>query len=114
MSLSAGKLKHVVSIQERQEVVDQDGEREHSWVTVFPRLYADVQPLSVRELVASQAETSKLSARVTVRFRTGINSGQRLLFRGQVYNIEGAQPDPESGLEWLTLAVSTGTRDQNA
>jgi len=114
MSLSAGKLKHVLTIQARQEIVDQDGEREHAWVNVFPRVRANFEPLSVRELIAGQVEQSKLTGRVTIRHRQGVNSGQRILFRGLIYNIEGVQPDNESGLEWMTLTVSTGVREQNA
>lgn len=112
MSLKAGKLRHVVSIEENDPIVDSSGEKIENWVAVFPRVYASIEPLSARELFAAGAEQSEVVARITIRFRTGLNHAMRIVHRGQCYNIQGLQPDNESGLEWLTIPVSMGLRHE--
>lgn len=113
MSLSAGKLRHVVSIERQLEVVDSNGERTHIWVPVFGRVYASIEPLSARELIAAQAEYAGVTARITIRYRTGIDHAMRIVHKGTLYNIEGLIPDNISGVEWLTIPVSTGIRRHN-
>lgn len=109
MSLPS-RLRHVVAFQEKRVLVDEDGERSEEWVTVLPRVYASIEPLSVRDLMAAGAEQSRISSRITVRFRKEIHHGMRILHRGQVFDILGIQPDNRSGIEWLTIPVSSGVR----
>ena len=45
---------------------------------------------------------------MVIRYRTGILPTMRILFRGKAYNIAGALPDKDSGLEYLTIPVSEG------
>lgn len=113
MSLSAGKLRHVVSIEKQIEIIDSFGERTHVWVPEFPRVYASIEPLSARELIAAQAEYAGVNARITIRFREGIDHAMRIVHKSTIYNIEGLIPDNISGIEWLTIPVSTGLRRQN-
>lgn len=110
MSLEAGKLRHVVSIERNVPIIDSSGEKIENWNPVHPRVYAAIEPLSARELFASGAEQSEVVARITIRFRPGINHAMRIVHKDQVYNIEGLQPDPISGVEWLTIPVSLGLR----
>lgn len=112
MSLKAAKLRHIVSIEDRIEFVDSAGDRVSAWVPVFPRVYAAIEPLSVKELMAVGADQSEVVARITVRYRPGITHRMRIAHGADVYHIEGAQRDPASGLEWLTLSVSKGLRDE--
>lgn len=111
MSLKAGKLRHVVAFQEKRTVVTPTGERQEVWETVWPSVYAAVEPLSARDLFSAGAEQAEVVGRLTIRYRPGVHHGMRVLHRGQVYHIEGVQPDPISGIEWLTLPVSLGLRD---
>ncbi len=69
---------------------------------------AKVTFLSAKELVASGAEISKVSARIQIRYDRNINAKMRIRFRGDLYEIEGVIPDNENGLQWLTLVVSKG------
>lgn len=113
MSLDPSRLRHIVRFEEKRVVVDEDGERTESWVVVFPRVYAAVEPLSVRDLMAAGAEQSEVSARIVVRWRPGFHHGMRIVHGEEVYHIKGLQRDPESGLEWLTIPVSLGLRDSD-
>lgn len=104
------RLRHVVEFQEKRVVVDEDGERTEEWVTVLPRVYASIEPLSVRDLMAAGAEQSRIASRIVVRYREGLHHGMRIVHRGQVFDILGIQPDNRSGIEYLTIPVSSGVR----
>jgi head-tail adaptor len=51
---------------------------------------------------------SQVSARITIRQRSGITAAMRVVHGSKVYQIEGVLPDKESGLEYLTLPCSEG------
>lgn len=109
--MQAGRLRHRVSLQRLQEARDQNtGAVITDWVELA-KLWAEVAPLSAREFVASQAVQSRITARITIRYREDITAKDRIVYRGQVYNIEGVLTDPASGLEYITLPVSTGVND---
>ncbi|WP_152692335.1 phage head closure protein, partial [Citrobacter freundii] len=57
------------------------------------------------------AANVKVTARITIRFRDDIQEKDRILFRGKIYSVEGILPDPNSGLEYLTLPCSEGVKD---
>ncbi len=109
MALNAGRLRHRVDIQSKQQVQDPvTGEMTVSWVTVWPRVPAAVEPLSAREFIAAQATQSQVVARITIRYRDGLDASMRILHKGKIYNPAGWLPDKDSGLEYLTAPVSQG------
>ncbi len=108
--MRAGKLRHRVTIQSKQHVQDPDtGEMLNDWQDVATT-WASIEPLSVRDFIASGAEQSKVSTRIVMRYRD-IDSTMRVVYRGKIYNIEGILPDAKSGREYVTLAVSEGVND---
>lgn len=108
MALAAGLLRHKVLIEEFIEYKNSAGEREQTWIT-FKETWASVEPLSAREFIAAQQMQSKVTARITMRYTPGINAAMRIVYRGQIFNIEGILSDKISGLEYLTMPCSTGT-----
>ncbi|MBK0003169.1 phage head closure protein [Erwinia sp. S38] len=109
--MQAGKLRHRVRLQ--QKVSQQDpvtGAVEPSWLDVAT-LWAEVSPLSVREFIAAQAGQGEVTTRIKIRYRPGITRHHRILYREQIFNIEGVLPDPKSGREYLTLPCSEGVND---
>ena len=110
--MRAGDLRHPVVIQ--HQTTQQDpatGEVVTAWVE-FARVWAAVDPLSARDLIAAQASQTQASGRITIRYRKGVLPTMRILHRDKVYSIVG-QPlaDAQSGLEHLTLQVTTGVND---
>lgn len=101
------KLRHRITIQQYTEQNGPFG-GEGEWSDYRNNVAAEVTFLSAKELVASGAEMSEVSARILVRYDKNINAKMRLLFRDELYEIQGAIPDNESGLQWLTLFVSKG------
>lgn len=109
MPLSAGKLRHRVTIQ--SPVYTQDdatGEAVPRWVDVWTRLPADIEPLSARELIAAQAQDSAVSARITLRYRAGLCADMRVIHGNDVYDLAGVIPDKISGREYVTIPATKG------
>lgn len=107
MALAAGKLRHWIELQEPSVSINAYGEREESWVHVA-YMWASVEPLSAREFIAAQQMQSKVMTRIVIRRRSYIDATMRVIFRGQIFNIEGVLSDPVSGLEYQTLPCSEG------
>lgn len=109
--MQAGKLRHRVTIQEPVQLQDSEsGGVVPSWLDIAT-VWAEVYPLSAREFISAQAEQSEVTTRITIRYRPGITNKHRILFRQQVFNITGVLPDPDSGMEYLTLPCSEGVND---
>ncbi|MFT7337628.1 MAG: SPP1 family predicted phage head-tail adaptor [Marinobacter maritimus] len=109
--MRAGKLRHRVTIQQPGQTQDPvTGEMLNGW-TDYAKAWASVEPLSVKEFIASEAGQSEVTARITIRHREGITPKMRVLHRGKIYNIKGVLADPKSGLEYLTLPCSEGVND---
>lgn len=114
MSLEAGKLRHRIKIERPVITQDQNtGAPITEWMEVAT-VWASINPMSARDLIASQAEASKVMGRITIRYRSDINETMRLVHeaKGDIYNIEGILADPDSGMEYLTIPVSQGVKYQ--
>jgi len=114
--LSAGDLRHRVTIQQRGTAVQnpQTGETVRPWVDVA-QVWAAIAPVSVREYVASQAMQSAITTRITIRYRDGLDASMRITHVKNgvtlVYNPQGFLPDVDSGLEYLAAPCSLGVND---
>ncbi len=109
--MRAGTLRHRIAIQRPEYAQDPvTGEMAPSWVEVA-KVYASIEPLSAREFIAAAATQSKVTARIVIRYRLGVDSTMRVQHRDKIYNIEGVLADKDSGLEYLTLPCSEGVND---
>lgn len=109
--MKAGSLRHRVTIQRPASAQNPNtGATTTTWEEVT-QVWASVEPLSAREFIAAKAGQSEIQARIVIRYRSGIDATMRILYRDQVYNIEGVLPDPVSGREYLTIPVSMGVND---
>ncbi|MCY1513286.1 putative phage head-tail adaptor [compost metagenome] len=112
MNIAAGALRHKVTIQRQQQVQNPaTGSPMYTWVTVWDRVPASIEPLSARDFIAAQAVQSEVTARITIRHRAGVTASMRILHNGKVYNIRGVLADPDSGRAYLTLPCSEGVND---
>ncbi|MHB0844753.1 phage head closure protein [Stutzerimonas nitrititolerans] len=113
--MQAGKLRHRIQFQ--QQVQGQDTETGavvlvwQDWPAPGKKLWASIEPLSARDFISAQALQSEVTARIVIRQRDGVVATMRVLHRGKVYTIHGVLPDPDSGLEYITLPVSEGVKD---
>ena len=119
MALAAGRLRHRVTFQRFVTLLDSNGEEIQDPVSgVISKEWQDVatiwcaiEPLSGREFIASQAVQSKVTGKFIARKRTDIDAACRAIHNGTLYQVETVLPDPESGLEYMTLPFSFGTND---
>lgn len=114
MALKAGRLRHRIEFQEKVKSQDPEtGEIVYTWATVagLDSVPAAIEPLSVKEFMAAQANQSEIVARMTIRARDGLKPTMRIVHRGLYYNPAGFLPDPDSGLEYMTIPVSEGVDD---
>ncbi len=111
--MQAGRLRHRITFQALVRKQDPEtGEELESWMTVWDKVPAAVEPLSSRDFIAAQATQSEATGRMVLRYRAGVLPTMRILYRGDVYDIKGPPlPDPDSGLDYLTILVAKGVND---
>jgi SPP1 family predicted phage head-tail adaptor len=109
--LYAGKLRHRVTIQSREETQDEEtGALSVGWVD-FATVWASVEPLSAKEFLQSSSIQSDVTAKIIIRYLAGIKPNMRALHRDEIYNIRGVLADKVSGLEYITLPCATGVNE---
>src|SRR5262245_32357387 len=110
--LAAGRLRHVVSLQQLVTTLDDAGAVSETWQEVA-KVFAAIEPLSVREFIAAASLQSKASVRITIRHRDDIRADWRIVNarNGIVYNPQGVLTDVDSNREYLTLPCSQGVND---
>lgn len=119
MGFDAGRLRHVVDIQRRVDVQDEEeGGITTTWKTFYSDVRAAIEPLSVREAISASKETSAVTARVVIRFRPGLDAAQRIVHKcctsymtQEIYNPQGFLRDLETGLEYVTIPCSQGANE---
>lgn len=104
--MRAGSLRRRVTLQSRATAHDAYGQQSTSWATVATT-WADIQPLSGRELLSAQAQQAETTHKVLIRYRAGVTSAMRLLYQGRVFNIQSVT-DPDMAHVTLELLCSEG------
>lgn len=111
MTLKAGRLRHRIELQRQHRSQDSTtGEITVTWQTQA-KVWAAIEPLSVREFISSQSKQSEVTARIVIRYRPDIDASWRIVHRDKIYNIQGVLGDIDSGLEYITLPVREGVND---
>ena len=102
-------MRHLVTFESPVTTQDESGQPLLSWVPAFSLpISAEIVPLYGRDLIAAQAEQSKVTTRIIVRYRPGFVASMRGVHRETIFNIEAVIPDPDSGFEYVTLMCSSG------
>ena len=111
--MEAGKLRHPVEIQHKitpRDPITGDF-LTPAWVE-FAKVWAAVEDLSARDMIAAKAGQSQVTGRMVIRYQVGVLPTMRVIHRGETYSIEGPPlADKKSGLEYLRLLVSKGVKD---
>lgn len=112
-AVRAGRLRHRVTLQSPAGSRDALGERTTTWTSVAT-VWADVEPLTARELfVASQAQSS-VTQRVTIRHSAtvaAVTGAWRVLFGSRVLVVDGVR-NPHEANEVIELLCTEGLRDE--
>ncbi len=86
MPIAAGRLNKRIELQNEVGTLDEYGGKTESWLTV-DHLWADIDPLTGRELFAAHQVHAEITHRITIRQRPGLRSDMRFAYGSRVFNI---------------------------
>lgn len=110
--LAAGRLRHRLRIERPTLMQDPaSGAGTTTWTTVADDVYAAIEPLSANSFIAAQTLKSKISVRIVIRYRSGLNTTMRLINTadGTIYTPVAFMHDMDSGKDYLTIPASITT-----
>jgi SPP1 family predicted phage head-tail adaptor len=84
--MRAGRLSERIVLQQKLVTRSDNGEEVVTWGE-FATVWADVEPLSGREVVAVRAAQADLSLRVRIRYLPGVNPAMRVFWQGAPWPI---------------------------
>jgi len=106
----SGQLRHWLRFERYVADQDSDGALVESWEDAFdanPRMPCRLETLSGRELLAAQTVNSRVTHRISVRYRPDFSAALRAVSDGgTIYNIEAVLPDERN--RFATLMASSG------
>ena len=114
MGLRAGALGQRITLQQRSVAQDATGGQLATWADVAT-VWAEVTPLSGRELIAAQAVASETSHQITMRWQPAFADPKtvaalRVVMNGRLFNIKASINDDERN-RTLMLLVAEGVND---
>ncbi|MCU4496364.1 phage head closure protein [Acinetobacter ursingii] len=114
--MRAGQLRQRIKIQKfnaegRDGSGMQNGEVWEDYATVW----ANVDDLSTRDIIADRAAQGTMQARATIRYSpkvASVDTTYRVLFEGKLYRIDGDPTfDTGSRREYMTLNLAEGLKE---
>lgn len=108
--IEAGRLRHVVAIQQSAVTPNEFNEQEVNWQTVAT-VDANIEPLSGRELWAAAQAQSQVSHKLTMRYYKGLTAKMRLMHhdytlgKDRVFNIESITNAGEVNRKMIVMAT---------
>lgn len=111
--MQAGRLRHRVTIQNFTTTVLPSGQELESW-SDGKTVWAEVNGISGREVVASGAERVEITNRIWIRSRTDISASSRLKvlngpYRGLMLEVAGP-PIPDTKGELMEILCKSGVK----
>lgn len=107
--MRAGDLNQRIVIEQKQVTRDSMGGEVKTWVQ-YAAVWAQIQHLSGRELIAAKQAASEVTARITIRYLAGVDASMRVRHGGDVYAISAVVPTGRSRTG-MNLECSLGVRD---
>lgn len=86
--IDAGALNRRVRIETPQTTSNAFGEQVQTWTTLAT-VWAQKQTLTVKDVNRQQGLSAQAEARFLIRYREGLNTTMRLVYRDEVYHITG-------------------------
>lgn len=105
MRVAAGRLRHLVTVQNPTVSAEASGGYTESWASADPSTaWVEVKPVAAAsEGVAAQIERAPITHEVTARYHSGISARSRLAFGSRYLYVRGVQNiDEENALMVLS------------
>lgn len=104
--LRAGTLRNRITILSPVQSTSPTGANSKLKFEETVKLWANIEPLSVKDILTAQAVGSQARLRCVIRYRSDIGSHQRVKYLEKVYKIDGEPlADKNTGREYLTLLL---------
>lgn len=103
--MQSGKLRNLVEIQEKIVTRQANGEENRTWIT-FAQAWAEISPLSGRELLTLRDEMAQVTTRIKTRYLAGVTAEMRVVHGGSVYEITEVIDRENRGAELELLCLS--------
>lgn len=87
--MRAGPLNKRVTFQRRVTGRDEFGQPVEGWEDIAT-VWASVEPISGRELLAAQQVMGETTHRLRCRYRSGLTAANRALYKGRVFDLQPA------------------------
>ena len=101
--LCAGDMQERITIQSSTDQRQANGEVVQVWANVVTNVSAEIKPIRGQQLVILRAALSELSLKVRIKYRIGVNTQMRILWRGDPYYISEVIPGGFRNKTELTL-----------
>lgn len=107
----SGDLRNRITFQRRQNGQDSTGQPIETWVNAFT-CWADIDPLTGRELLAAQQIQSTVTHNIQVRYRKELANpiavtNMRILYGSRIFNIHACM-DQDERRRSVALQVEEG------
>lgn len=96
--IAAGRLNKRVQLQKKIPIKNEFGHKSKTDYSPVCKLWASVDPVSARQIVASQQKIGEVTHLVKIRFREGISDQFRFVFKERVFDIVHAINVKEAGV----------------
>jgi len=99
--LDPGQLSSRVALERPVRTSDGSGGATVDWVEVAT-LWAAIEPVAAGEDFAADRLATRVTHRITIRFRSDVEGGMRIVHRGRLLRIESWR-DPDEARRFLVL-----------
>jgi SPP1 family predicted phage head-tail adaptor len=85
--MKAGELRYRIIVQKRSITRDEEGDINETWSDVVTT-WASIKPIQGREYFSALAVNAEKNIRFVIRYRLGITQEMRILYNGQIFDIQ--------------------------
>lgn len=82
-----GGLRKRITIQQPSATQNTRGEEIPSWTT-YATVWAQIEPLNGRELLAAQQVQSQVNTKITIRYQSGVTPDMRIQYGSRYFDIQ--------------------------
>ena len=93
--MRAGNLRNKAMIQSIGTTTDEFGQVVNGDYTDFKPVWCSITPISGKESFLSNADYSKTTHMIRIRYIDGVNTSQQLVWRGRKFNFIGVKNTSE-------------------
>lgn len=104
-----GPLRHRITLQSRPAGKDEFGQPLEGWQDIVT-VWASVEPISGRELLAAQQVQGEITHRIRCRYVDGVTTAVRITFGTRVFDIQ-APINPREVGAMLEIMAKEGPTD---